>query len=114
MVYSVYNEAELFSKPSNMLMLLETSETCFVRSIARVTHTSGGAQGQMVHLLGEGTHHAGRLHGHSVVHGWRDHCTLDQYTKPSTKCSVQLLIRIKLDLQHWPVYYMPKMVFVLL
>lgn len=30
----------------------------------------------MVHLLGERAHHAGRLHGHSVVHGWRDHCTL--------------------------------------
>lgn len=40
------------------------------------THTSCGAQGQMVHLLGDRAHHAGRLHGHSVVHGWRDHCTL--------------------------------------
>lgn len=30
----------------------------------------------MVHLLGDRAHHAGRLHGHSVVHGWRDHCTL--------------------------------------
>lgn len=40
------------------------------------THTSCSAQGQMVHLLGERAHHAGRLHGHSVVHGWRDHCTL--------------------------------------
>lgn len=40
------------------------------------THTSCSAQGQMVHLLGDRAHHAGRLHGHSVVHGWRDHCTL--------------------------------------
>ncbi len=30
----------------------------------------------MVHLLGDRAHHAGRLHGHSVVHSWRDHCTL--------------------------------------
>lgn len=40
------------------------------------THTSCRAQGQMVHLLCDRAHHAGRLHGHSVVHGWRDHCTL--------------------------------------
>lgn len=45
-------------------------------STVRSTHTSCSAQGQMVHLLGERAHHAGRLHGHSVVHGWRDHCTL--------------------------------------
>lgn len=30
----------------------------------------------MVHLLGERAHHVGRLHGHGVVHGWGDHCTL--------------------------------------
>lgn len=35
----------------------------------------------MVHLLGDRAHHAGRLHGHSVVHGWRDHCTLVETEK---------------------------------
>lgn len=35
----------------------------------------------MVHLLGDRAHHAGRLHGHSVVHGWRDHCTLEEREK---------------------------------
>lgn len=35
----------------------------------------------MVHLLGDRAHHACRLHGHSVVHGWRDHCTLVERKK---------------------------------
>lgn len=35
----------------------------------------------MVHLLSERAHHIGRLHGHSVVHGWRDHCTLREAGK---------------------------------
>lgn len=37
--------------------------------------TSCSAQGQVVHLLRQRAHHAGWLHGHRVVHGWRDHCT---------------------------------------
>lgn len=49
------------------------------------THTSCGAQGQMVHLLGDRAHHAGRLHGHSVVHRRRDHCTL---VETEEKCSI--------------------------
>lgn len=49
---------------------------CNVRGALKRTHTSCSAQGQMVHLLGDRAHHAGRLHGHSVVHSWRDHCTL--------------------------------------
>lgn len=53
----------------------ERSENGHVNHMHR-THTSCGAQGQMVHLLCDWAHHAGRLHGHSVVHGWRDHCTL--------------------------------------
>ena len=48
----------------------------FVLAQRASTHTSCSAQGQMVHLLGDRTHHAGRLHGHGVVHGRRDHCTL--------------------------------------
>lgn len=40
------------------------------------TYSSSGTQGQMVHLLGEGTHHVSWLHGDGVVHGWRDHSTL--------------------------------------
>lgn len=39
-------------------------------------HSASGAEGQMVHLLGEGTHHVGWLHGYGVVHGWRNHSTL--------------------------------------
>lgn len=44
--------------------------------IGRATHSASGAEGQMVHLLGEGPHHVGWLHGYGVVHGWRNHSTL--------------------------------------
>lgn len=40
------------------------------------TYSSSGTQGQMVHLLGEGTHHVSLLHGDGVVHARRDHSTL--------------------------------------
>lgn len=49
----------------------------------RSTHASCSAQGQMVHLLCDRAHHAGRLHGHRVVHGWRDDCTLVEETEKS-------------------------------
>lgn len=42
----------------------------------------------MVHLLGDRAHHAGRLHGHSVVHGWRDHCTLVETEKKWPVCNL--------------------------
>lgn len=40
------------------------------------THSASGAQRQVVHLLGEGSHHVRGLHGNGVVHGWRYNSTL--------------------------------------
>lgn len=61
--------------------------------IGRATHSASGAEGQMVHLLGEGPHHVGWLHGYGVVHGWRNHSTLwvGTHTQYAVPCLDNLL-----------------------
>lgn len=74
--------SQILSRWSRQLCVLVWGYLCVVRcDTANPTHTSCSAQGQMVHLLSERAHHIGRLHGHSVVHGWRDHCTLREAGK---------------------------------